>query len=346
MISLVAPVGSVKSKYAINLRKNIEELYPNRDEVEIIIYEKDNVTLGTKYNMAVDMAKGEKIILLHDDMVLRPGFVEEMDKYIEKNKIVTYTRIEPPIYNDLYPGKVIEDCGFDLEDFNQEKFYSIKVEDKVVPGGSQIFFGCLKEDYIGFDGNTFEIFCEDDDIHLRYKLGGFESIVCPAALYHFVSKTSRTKEGHQQRELNSNRNFVRKWGFRQSKYFQKYNIAFVVENCNLEMMSALEPWCNRLYTDDEMGVLFAYYYDVEQKNTSYDLEKRVLTTKYNHPKEENDIIIEFNGRDFNQNSFGIVHQLSDIITESGEVGTFELDVFKITINKIESFSKDLIFISK
>jgi hypothetical protein len=64
------------------------------------------------------------------------------------------------------------------------------------------------------------------------------------------------------------------------------------------------------------------------------------------PESIYDIIIEFNGRDFNQNSFGIVHQLSDIITESGEVGTFELDVFKITINKIESFSKDLIFISK
>jgi GT2 family glycosyltransferase len=346
MISLVAPVGSVKSKYAINLRKNIGELYPNKDKVEVIIYENDNVTLGTKYNMAVDMAKGEKIILLHDDMVLRPGFVEEMNKYIEKNKIVTYTRIEPPIYNDLYPGKIIENCGFDLEDFNQEKFYNIKVEDKVVSGGSQIFFGCLKEDYIGFDGNTFEIFCEDDDIHLRYKLGGFESIVCPAALYHFVSKTSRTKEGHQQRELNSNRNFIRKWGFRQSKHFKKYNIAFVVKNCNLEMMAMLEPWCDRLYTDDEMGVLFAYYYDAEQKNTSYDLEKRILTTKYNHPLTENDIVIEFNGRDLNQESFNIIQNLSDIITESGEIGKFELDIFTITINDIKSYEESLIKVGK
>jgi hypothetical protein len=33
-------------------------------------------------------------------------------------------------------GQMAE-TGFDLEDFNQEKFYSIKVEDKVVPGGSQ-----------------------------------------------------------------------------------------------------------------------------------------------------------------------------------------------------------------
>jgi len=346
MISLIAPVGSIKGKYATNLRKNIEELYPNKNEVEVIIYENDNVTLGTKYNMAVDMAKGEKIVLLHDDMVLRPGFVELMDKYIEKNKIVTYTRIEPPIYNDLYPGKIIENCGLDLEDFNQEKFYSIEVEDKVVPGGSQIFFGCLKEDYIGFDGKAFEIFCEDDDIHLRYKLGGFESIVCPAALYHFVSKTSRTKEGHQQREINSNRNFVRKWGFRRSQYNQKYNIAFVANNCGFDMLATLEPWCDRIYINDEMGVLQAMYYENEQKNTLFDLKKRVLSIEYNYPIGENDIVIEFDASKLHRNSSIILEQISDIITESGEIGTFELDIFKITINKIESFSKDLIFISK
>jgi predicted Mrr-cat superfamily restriction endonuclease len=112
------------------------------------------------------------------------------------------------------------------------------------------------------------------------------------------------------------------------------------------MMAALEPWCDRIYTDDEMGVLFAYYYEQEHKLTNYDLEKRILTTKYNYPLGENNIIVEFNGRNLTQDSFNILQQLSDIITESGEVGTFELDIFKITINKIESFSKDLIFISK
>jgi len=112
------------------------------------------------------------------------------------------------------------------------------------------------------------------------------------------------------------------------------------------MMTLLEPWCDRLYTDDEMGVLQAMYYQNEQKNTSYDLKKRILTTKYNHPIGENDIVVEFNADNLTSNSFEILQQLSDIITESGEVGTFELDIFKITINQIESNTKDLIFISK
>jgi hypothetical protein len=147
-------------------------------------------------------------------------------------------------------------------------------------------------------------------------------------------------------ELNSNANFIRKWGFRHSKYNKRYNIAYVVDKCDLKMMTLLEPWCDRLYTDDEMGVLQAYHYENEHKNTSYNLKKRILTTKYNDAIGENDIIVEFDGTKLNNNSFDILTNLSDIITESGEVGTFELDIFKITINQIESNTKPLIFIPK
>lgn len=345
MISLIIPTTSKNKNYTDALLKNIDELYPNRDEVEVIVEVNDSVTLGINYNNAVAKATGDKIILLHNDMLLSPGFIETMDKHIVKGRITTYTRIEPPIYPDTYPGKVLVECGRDLETFDQEKFNSLYSEERLIDGGSQLFFGCMKEDYIGIDGYTFKMFCEDDDLHLRYKLAGFEHKVSSAYVYHFVSKTSRATDTRDI-EYVSNRNFIRKWGFRQSKHFQKYNIAFVVKNCNLEMMASLEPWCDRIYTDDEMGVLFAYYYEREHKLTSYDLEKRILTSKFNDPKGENDIIIEFNGRDFNQDSFNILQQLSDIITESGEVGTFELDIFKITINQIESISKDLIFISK
>jgi hypothetical protein len=48
-----------------------------------------------------------------------------MDKHIVKNRITTYTRVEPPIFNDTYPGKVLWDCGRDLKSFNSEKFNSI-----------------------------------------------------------------------------------------------------------------------------------------------------------------------------------------------------------------------------
>jgi hypothetical protein len=168
--------------------------------------------------------------------------------------------------------------------------------------------------------------------------------------YHFVSKTSRYSDEYKNKteeiELASNKNFVRKWGSKTSIYNKRYNIAFVVHKCNYNRLSVLEPWCDRIYIDDEMGVLFSYYYDAEHKNTSYDLEKRILNIKHNDPIGENDIVVEFEGPKLNNQSMDILTNLPDIITESGEVGTFELDIFKITINSLESFEKDLIFIPK
>jgi hypothetical protein len=122
MISLIIPTPGTNKNYTNNLICNIRDLYPNEDEVEIILEENDKVTLGINYNNAVAKAKGDKIILLHNDMVIKRGFIETMDKHIIKGRITTYTRIEPPIYNDTYPGKVIADFGSDLDTFDESKF--------------------------------------------------------------------------------------------------------------------------------------------------------------------------------------------------------------------------------
>src|SRR6056300_449910 len=153
MISLIIPTTTKNKNYTNNIVNNIKEIYP---DVEIIVEENDDVTLGINYNNAVAKATGDKIILLHNDMFIKPGFIETMDKHIKKGRITTYTRIEPPIYNDTYPGKVLLDCGSDLESFNKEKFLNFDIEEKLEDGGSQLFFGCMKEDYIGIDGYTFE----------------------------------------------------------------------------------------------------------------------------------------------------------------------------------------------
>lgn len=339
MISLIIPVKDKNNEYTLNIEKNIRELYPNESEVEIIVYENNNLPLSTKYNNAVSQAKGDKIILLHNDMILSKGFIETMDRDIVKGRIVTYTRVEPPIYLDTYPGKVILDCGVDLNTFNSNRFKEVSINDEMVDGGSQIFFGCMKEDYIGFDGNTFEMFCEDDDIHLRYTLGGYERKVGSAYVYHFVSKTSRAESSYQNIEINSNRNFVRKWGFRQSQHNKRYNVGYVVNNCNLTLLGVLEIWCDNIYVEDKDN-LISQYVDLEQEQTKFNLKNRIKTTE-----PTNDIIVEFDATKLTQESFQVLQQLSDIITESGEVGAFEIDIFKITINNLNTYEHDLIKIS-
>jgi GT2 family glycosyltransferase len=304
MISLIIPTTSKNKNYTQNILNNIREIYPNENEVEVIIEENDNVTLGVNYNNAVAKANGEKIILLHNDMVIKPGFVETMDKHITKGRITTYTRVEPPIFPDTYPGKVLLDCGSDIDNFNNKKFNEFNIEENLTDGGSQLFFGCMKEDYIGIDGYTFKMFCEDDDLHLRYKLAGFEHKVSSACVYHFVSKTSRTTTDYQAIEQQSNINFIKKWGFRNSIYNTVYKKSIIIHNSNphQQLEQALNPWFNG----------------------------------------GQDIIVEVDGGVFNQDDFDIIQQLNDIVKKYGEIGSFELGNLKITINSMDEYQNDFI----
>lgn len=302
MISLVIPTISRTREYTNALIKNIREIYPNEAEIEIVVEENDNVTMGVNYNNAVAKANGEKIILLHNDMIIKPGFVETMDKHIIKGRIVTYTRVEPPIYNDTYPGKIILDCGRDLNSLDKEKFYNLPLGEELQDGGSQLFLGCYKEDYIGIDGHTFKLFCEDDDFHLRCDIAGLERKVSPAQVYHFVSKTSRTTTDYQSIEQQSNISFVKKWGFRNSIHNVVYKKSVVVYNSNPQLDQILEPWFNG----------------------------------------GTDIIVEINGNAFSQHDFDIIRQLNDIIKENGEIGSFELGNLKITINSMNEYQNTLI----
>jgi len=265
-----------------------------------------------------------------------------MNKHIKKSRITTYTRIEPPIYPDTYPGKLLLDCGGDLKTFNKEKFLSFNIEEKLEDGGSQLFFGCMKEDYIGIDGHTFKMFCEDDDLHLRYKLQNMECKVSSAHVYHFVSKTSRKDDSYKIIEQNSNKNFIRKWGWRNPQHIVKYNIAYVVKKCNESLLGVLEPWCDRIYIEDDMQIITNSYIEKEQKNTSFELTKRILCMGYNNPQGENDIIVEFDATQLNQQNFQLLNQLPDIIKESGDIGKFEIDIFTITITNLIEYQNELI----
>lgn len=347
MISLIIPVTSANSNYTKNIVNNIRNLYSDENKVEIIVEINDKVNLGTNYNNAVAKAKGEKIILLHNDMVISKGFIETMDKHIVRGRITTYTRIEPPVFNDLYPGKILLDCGKDLNDFDEDKFNNLNIEDELIDGGSQLFFGCYKDEYIKLDDTTFSppaMWCSDDDLHLRYKLAGFEHKVSSAHIYHFVSKTSRSTNNYHQIEYNSNHNFIRKWGFRHSISNTKYNIAYVVKKCNENLLGVLEPWCDRIYIEDDMQVLTSHYIDKEQKNTSFDLTKRIFHIGHNDPIGENDIVVEFDATQLNQNNFQLLQQLPEIIKDSGEVGEFEIDIFRITIVSLIEYQDDLIIL--
>jgi hypothetical protein len=80
-------------------------------------------------------------------------------------------------------------------------------------------------------------------------------------------------------------------------------------------------------------------YSPHDSNTKFNLSERIKP--YNAPKT-NQILIEFDGTKLTQDSFNMLMQLPEIIKESGEIGSFELDIFRIEIKKMDEYQNTLI----
>jgi len=367
-VSFIIPVYN-NFDYTLHIYQNLKEYYPedeivisdggstdqtidyfsNLKDPNLIFLNNGKMNLCQNYNRGVEMATQEVIILLHNDMFIPPNFKDKLLVDLTENSIITFSRIEPSIFPGEEPGKIVRDFGYSTSDLNKDAVIKFCNEyTKKYPGGGYLFITCYKKNYLKLDETTFnppQGWCADDDLYVRFVRSNLNRIISDACVYHFVSKTSRSGN-YQENEIYSNRNFIRKWGFRNSKYNKKYNTSFIVHNCSLSLLEALEPWCNRIYINKKFNenTYIDDYIERESKNTSFDLTKKILNIEENDPYSENDIILEFDALKFSPDAFNIIQNLSDIITESGEIGEFELDCFKVTIHQLVDYSNELIYI--
>ena len=345
-----------------------QEWITSLNDEDLITYHNpgpERIGIVGMFDKGIEMAKTEIIFAFHADMVACKDLDKNILKHLKPGTVVSATRVEPP----LHPAgveKITVDFGIEAEQFSFDKWYNESEalkQDKTTEG---IFAPwCMyKSDYLAIGGHD-ELFApqskEDSDLFNRFVLKGYQVLQSwDGLVYHFTSRGSRFNKhaggsaGNNSKEwlytTNKNaRNFIRKWGHfvKHDAYMKpiiphKYNIGFVVDNCNLQLMAALEPWCSTLYTDDEMGVLEAAYYENEQPHTKIDVISKLKIIKHTIPN--NGIIVEFDGKALTQESFNILTQLPEIIADSGELGTFELDIFKITINNLDTYENDLIHI--
>jgi hypothetical protein len=145
------------------------------------------------------------------------------------------------------------------------------------------------------------------------------------------------------------REWWRKWGqnvlhdeLMMPKVLPKYNIAIQVTGCNSQLLELLEPWCDRIYIDDDMQVITSHYIESEQPNTKFDLTKRIMTTTYNNPYDYDDIVVEVDVKRFTQQDYNVIQNLSAIIQDSGDIGEFKLVNLKIVIQSMATYEQKLI----
>jgi hypothetical protein len=127
----------------------------------------------------------------------------------------------------------------------------------------------------------------------------------------------------------------------------KYNIGLVVHNCTYDLLTLLEPWCDNIYFVDEKEILKNRYIADEQKNTKFNLKERICTQLYQHVEPANDIILEFKADMFSQQSYSVIQNFSEWLEfYEPTPGDYEADIFKIKINKVETYENNLIVCQK
>ena len=326
-----------------------------------------------------DYATHDVVMIFHADMYLCPKSDEAIYKHLEPGKVVSLTRIEPPLHPDG-PEKVLEDFGIEPEEFDEEALLKKVTTLQLMHGTDYNFakftegifapWAIYKEDFQSIGGHD-PLYApqskEDSDIFNRFVLAGYELIqTWEGFVYHMTCRGSRFKDGALrnpagqvfmkgressewlEQNLRSTRNFIRKWGHmvRHDEMMKpiippKYDIGFVVHNCNTQMLKELEPWCSDIYGDwvGHKGYGVNGYIKEEQPNTQFDLSKKIHSQ---HIEPKNDVVIEFDCNLLTSQTFQILVNLSDILKDSGEVGELQLEIFKFKIKKLEDYSKDLI----
>ena len=124
----------------------------------------------------------------------------------------------------------------------------------------------------------------------------------------------------------------------------KYDIGFIIKNCNSKLLEILEPWCNTLYIDEgNIPSMIDKYITFESANTNYDLHQRIKP--YDNEKN-NEILVKIDGSDFDEQDYNIIQQLSAIIKDSGQIGEFQLGNVFISIIQFNEYQNELIFCPK
>jgi glycosyltransferase involved in cell wall biosynthesis len=320
-----------------------------------------------------EVATKDVCMIYHADMYLCPEALNAIEKHLTNKTIVSLTRIEPPLHPDG-PEKILQDFGIEPEEFDEDGLFAYlqstdsERETKTTEG---IFapWAFYKKDFQEIGGHD-PIFApqskEDTDIFNRFQLNGIKFIqTWEGCVYHMTCRGSRFADGAKRnpngevfmknRETDewlkqnqkSTREFLRKWGhyckhdaLMKPIIPSKYDIGFIVKNCNDQFLTSLEPWCSTIYVDEgNIPTIIKNYIDLEQPNTSFDLNERV---KPFDNEKNNEILVTIDGNSITNQDFQTLQQLSEIIMDSGEKGEFNIGNLDIKIFNITTYEHELI----
>ena len=316
-----------------------------------------------------EISTNDICMIYHADMYLMPGALDQIEHKLEDKTIVSLTRIEPPLHPDG-PEKMLMDFGVEPEEFKEDEllewFKDVQLQQatKITEG---IFapWAFYKKDFQEIGGHD-PLYApqskEDSDIFNRFQLNGIKfKQTWGGCVYHMTCRGSRRNTVDKAKNIyedspewlaqnvRSTRNFIRKWGhfvkhdaLMKPIIPSKYDIGFILNNGNSNLLAGLEPWCSTIYVNPD---IIKSYIETEKVNTTMDLHNRV---KPLDNEKQNEILVTIDGSKFTEQDFNLIQQLPDILKDSGEptfhgeIGNLIVEIFE----EMNTYENDLIICKK
>lgn len=193
-------------------------------------FENENVGIARATNRAAEIADGEYLYFVNDDMVFAPAFDEKLWKHVQPNRVLTGTMVEPRRAGVGISGVHIErEFGLNADDFDANRFDEeiVKLGEERLEDGINYPFLVARETFfaVGKIDERFPGPMHDPDLFVRFAAAELKMQRARDSLcYHFGGRSLRFEKNRKndvaervsprwiEMERDAKIAFIRKWG--------------------------------------------------------------------------------------------------------------------------------------
>jgi len=192
--------------------KNLQRKYENVH----VIFNKENRGFGAGNNQGAELAKGQYLLFLNNDVLVYENWLETLVASIEKDDRIGMVG---PITNYISGRQIVKDVPYEKDDFiSFAKAIHERNKGKLTPRRRLAGFALLtrREDFFrvgGFDESLGIGNFEDDDLCLRYRQEGLV-LMCDESVFihHYGSQTFKANHIDYKQSLRERgEKFRKKW---------------------------------------------------------------------------------------------------------------------------------------
>ena len=315
----------------------------------------DRVGHTVLYDVGIKLATTPIVTILHSDMVVTENYVGNMLKHLKPMTVVSATRIEPPLHPPgpekyvMNFGLEVDEFSAKEDAFTHFVATLETQNEGLVTYGIFAPWMLYKEDFVSIGGHDLlfaPMELEDSDIFNRMDLAEYKLVQSrDAFVYHMTCRGSRFKDGIEiEKEIplpdgtiwykpkdsveytklreNKFREWWRKWHtnvLHDDNMLpivpNRYDTSFVIVNCTSQLLSVLEPWCDRVYVDCDYKE-FAFR---EKGESMFDLRNKFYSIG---DEMKGDVQILFDGAKLTSENFtSFIKNIPFIIQQTDSVGS-------------------------